>query len=171
MEPVDLGTIKFRREQLDRWEAGQLHPVWARRFPDLFDPDDVRLATTQHPEGYHFFEWFAAIVLHHATGYLALVEKYQSAAHPSKKRIAERLLPPEIQEMLNDRTTVGGKVGPDLLMYAPDESDWFFCEVKGQTDPFGDDQRKRFEALGIASQKPVRVLRIVGDEPRRYESF
>ena len=104
-------------------------PKWKLRFPELFDEQDVGIAENQ-PD-YHFWEWLAAIVLYHATGYRALVDKYAYANHPRKQEIVARLLSGDVLRVLRDRTEHGSIQGPDLLMYAPDMSDWFFCEVKG----------------------------------------
>jgi hypothetical protein len=60
--------------------------------PGSFDDDDLRLANSQ--PGVHFYEWLGAIVLHHTTGYLSLVEKYEFARHPRKQDIVSQLLPP-----------------------------------------------------------------------------
>jgi len=46
---------------------------WHQQYPDIFDPDDLRLTQTQ-PHN-HFCEWFAAIHLFHREQALSLVEK------------------------------------------------------------------------------------------------
>ena len=133
MEPiVEIGTVEIERSQKERWMSGRLAPngrggsrscsmrtIWRR--------PRVRGA----PRGYHFIEWLAAIVLHHSTGYLALVSKYEFPRHRQKQRVVEQLLPPAVRGALRDRLEHGRAQPPDLLMYAPDLSDWFFCEVKG----------------------------------------
>ena len=43
-------------------------------------------------------------------------------------------------------------------MYAPDLSDWFFCEVKGPRDRLRPVQVNKFEGLAMVSGKPVRLL-------------
>ena len=62
--------------------------------------------------------------------------------------------------VLRDRNEHGSIQGPDLLMYAPDMSDWFFCEVKGPGDRLRSQQMSKFEALTTASGKPVRLLHL-----------
>ncbi len=44
-------------------------------------------------------------------------------------------------------------------MYAPDLTDWFFCEVKGPGDRLRAAQRTKFVAIAKLTGKPVRVLR------------
>jgi len=128
---------------------------WRQRFPHLFDDDDLRLAKSQ-PKN-HFCEWLGAIVLHQTTGYLSLVEKYEFATHPRKKEIVAQLLPLAVRDALRDRSH-GRAQAPDLLMYAPDYSDWFFCEVKGPSDRLRDEQIRKFSRLADLTSKPVRLL-------------
>ncbi len=47
-----------------------------------------------------------------------------------------------------------------LLMYAPDMSDWFFCEVKGPGDRLRSEQMSKFEALAEVSGEPVRLMHL-----------
>ncbi len=154
---IDIGTIEARRSQQVLWRDGRLMPEWAQRFPELFDEQDVRTAENQ-PQ-YHFVEWLAAIVLHHATGFLALVEKYPYANHPRKQEIVAKLLPADVLPILRG-TEYGRAQAPDLLMYAPDLSDWFFCEVKGPRDRLRPVQVNKFEGLAMVSGKPVRPLHL-----------
>lgn len=154
---IDIGTIEVRRSQQVLWRDGRLMREWAQRFPKLFDEQDVRIA--EHQPQYHFVEWLAAIVLHHATGFLALVEKYAYANHPRKQEIVTRLLPADVLPIL--KATEGGPAqAPDLLMYAPDLSDWFFCEVKGPGDHLRPVQLSKFEGLAMVSGKPVHLLHL-----------
>jgi hypothetical protein len=164
---VEIGTVEIARSQRERWMSGRLAPEWARSFPQLFDADDLALAQgPQGPRGYHFIEWLAAIVLHHSTGYLALVSKYEFPRHRRKQRVVEQLLPPAVRAALRDRSEHGRAQPPDLLMYAPDLSDWFFCEVKGPGDRLGAEQEKKCRALARMSGRPVRILRFRWAPPR-----
>lgn len=108
--------------------------------------------------GYHFVDWLAAIVLHHATGYLSVWD-YERPKNARVAEVIERVLPTEIVPMLPDRKEHGHAQPPDLLMYAADFSDWFFCEVKGPGDRLKPEQRKKFAALTRVSGKPVRLLK------------
>lgn len=153
---VDIGTVEIRRSQRALWRDGGLMREWKQRFPELFDEEDVRVAETQ--PSLHFVEWLAAIVLHHATGFRALFEKYAYANHPRKQEIVAKLLPADLVPMLREQ--YGHAQAPDLLMYAPDLSDWFFCEVKGPGDSLRPVQVKKFEDLARVSGKPVRLLHL-----------
>ena len=158
---VEIGTIEIERAQKERWLSGRLAAEWKRRFPALFDEDDLRLAQgPQGPMGYHFIEWLAAILLHHTTGYLSLVSKYEFSNHPTKQQVVAQLLPPEVRVALRDRVEHGSAQPPDLLMYAPDLSDWFLCEVKGPGDARRPPQVQKFGALAKMTGRPVRLLRL-----------
>jgi hypothetical protein len=150
-----IATIRLEGSQRARWQSGQLAQEWRTRFPDLFDDDDLRIAASQ--PGVHFYEWLGAIVLHHTTGYLSLVEKYEFAAHARKQQIVDQLLPPSVRDVLRDRSQ-GRAQAPDLLMYAEDLSDWFFCEVKGPRDRLRDEQVRKFGLLADLTARPVRLL-------------
>ena len=54
----------------DRFRNGHLADEWASLYPMLFDLDDMRIALTQRHLGYHYHEWFAAIMIYHTTGSL-----------------------------------------------------------------------------------------------------
>jgi hypothetical protein len=158
---VEIGPAKIERSQKDRWVSGSLAAEWAQRFPQLFDEDDLALAEgPQGRRGYHFIEWMAAIVMHQRTGYLSLVSKYEFARHRRKQAVVEQLLSPAVRTALRDRAEHGRAQPPDLLMYAADLSDWFFCEVKGPGDRLGPEQVKKFRALAEMTGRPVRLIRL-----------
>jgi hypothetical protein len=104
---TEIGTVEIQRSQQELWRSGRLAPAWAHRFPELFDEDDLRLAQAQGHLGYHFCEWLAAIVLHHATGHLALVSKYEFRNHPRKQEVVQRLLAPGLRAAISDRYEAG----------------------------------------------------------------
>ena len=156
----ELGPFPVDSGQCTRWCAGELHDRWAREYPSLFDIDDLRLAEKRHGERRHFWEWYGAILLHHMTGYSCLLAKYECKNHLWKVREVERVLPKEILSICRDREVHGRAQAPDLLMYAPDYTDRFFCEVKGPGDSLRDAQIQKFEALGRSSGKPIWLLRL-----------
>ena len=65
---VEIASFPFAASLKARWKNGELHREWARRYPELFDADDLRLAQNQSEFGYHFVEWLSAILLYNATG-------------------------------------------------------------------------------------------------------
>jgi hypothetical protein len=109
----------------------------------------------------HFYEWLGAIVLHHTTGYCSLVEKYEFSRHARKQQVVAKLLPQPVHDLLRDRERFGRTQAPDLLMYADDLSDWFFCEVLGPRNTLQEAQIRKFDALAVISGRPVRLLEFV----------
>lgn len=80
----------YSEAERERFPSGELVEIWARIYPQLFDPEDLRIALGQ-PD-YHFFEWLAAIHYYRKLGYLSLVEKHFSPKHERKKAVLEALL-------------------------------------------------------------------------------
>jgi hypothetical protein len=156
---VEIGRFEISRNQAARWRSGELSREWAKQFPQLFDSDDLALASTQGPMGYHFVEWLGAIKLLELTGCLSLVSKYEFPKHRRKKDILSRLLAEPVLALIQDHTRFGRTQCPDLLAYSPDYADWFFCEVKGPGDRLSGRQRLYFEELARVSAKPIRLLR------------
>jgi hypothetical protein len=140
--------------QRDRFKSGALVEDWRARYPNLFDSDDERLATSQ-PEG-HFFEWLTAVMLFEATGYQSLVEYYVTKAHPQKVEIFADIVDPNIFKCVDERQS--GL--PDLFVYSKATKDWFFCEVKGNRDILRENQIERFKLLYEETGKVVRVASI-----------
>jgi hypothetical protein len=174
---VEIGTIPFRQSERALWNAGDLAPRWANQFPDLFDAADLDFAINQGTRlGFGFVEWLAAIVLHHATGFCPLFgyeagtvseQKAKVPGYPeairAKEEIVQAVLPPNVIAAMRDHSK-DGVLPPDLLLYAPDFSDWFFCEVKGPGDKVSGSQYEKFKTLVSISGKPVRVLRLRRDD-------
>ena len=155
---ITLGTFAVSIEQRDRFINGQLSKDWHEKYPTLFDEDDLRIARTQ-PRN-HFYEWLAAISIYHSTGYYSLVEKYQFTKHGHKRKqaVVEKIHSPALDEALRHHGNYGLVQCPDLLVYAPDFSDWYFCEVKGGTDRLRAKQELHFQALKDLTGKPVRLV-------------
>jgi len=143
-------VFPYHRRQRERFREGALVDEWAVRYSTIFDGDDVRLAKSQPSN--HFFEWLAAVLLFEATGYLSLVEKYET--HSGKVAKLRQVVPgPVFDHVMENRTGL-----PDLFVYAPDHSNWFFCEVKGAADRARKHQLSRAEGLEKACGKAVRLL-------------
>lgn len=153
MKIKPIGTAQFLGAQRDRFRSGELADQWAELYPEIFDSDDLRLAKSQ--PSYHFLEWLGAVVLYSTTGYLSLIEKYEFGNHSRKVALFRSMLPPDVLHLVTSRSVQC----PDLFVYSPDHKDWFFCEIKGQTDRLGVEQEKFFEQLGLACGRPVALLR------------
>ncbi len=168
---LELGVFRFGKAQQERFKSGELWAEWARKYPEIFDERDLDLVRTQAPGGTHFYEWLAAIVVLNATGYLSLVEKYESPSHPRKYEIFCSCIDKELLELVHDYDTFGGTQCPDLFVYSRDKRDWFFCEVKGQGDRLSPTQRQYFEALAELSGKPIRTLQFKLDRSLSFHQL
>ena len=113
---------------------GQLVEEWSSMYPMLFDSDDTRIALHQRQDGYHFYEWLAAILLYHTTGLLSLVEQYTYPSHARKRQILKTMVSGEAIDFIARHGKSSVTQCPDLLVYTPTRREWFFCEVKGPRD-------------------------------------
>lgn len=100
---------------------------WAETYPAIFDQDDLKIARNQAKHGYHFYEWLAAVLLFHDDGHLSLVEQYQFRSHPLKQKKMSEFIPSEVIDYIKDHPEHGNIQCPDLLVYEPGYSEWFFC--------------------------------------------
>jgi hypothetical protein len=134
-----------------RFHAGPLRIEWAVQYHQIFDEQEVRIAANQ--AGGHFFEWFAAVHLHETTGWLSLVESYQFKVQKWKRNVLRKLGAADLIEFFDnqEKAGFGRRQAPDLLVYAPDLSDFYFCEVKGPTDRLRPMQKEYFEAVSTAA--------------------
>src|SRR5687768_9348459 len=97
----------------ERIRDGKQWREWALRYAQIFDADDIRIQKNQ-PSG-HFVESVAAVLLYESTGYLSLVEKYGSPAHPGKVMPFCTRVPETVRAYLD--ALEGGH--PDLFTYDP----------------------------------------------------
>ena len=157
---IDIGLIHYTSEQRQLWKDGILWLHWFDKYPQLFDGLDLDQAKSQAKLNYHFVEWLSAIVLFTSTGYRSLVSKYEFSNHKRKHSLLRELVSNELYEAIIQNRKSGGPQCPDLLMYHPDKSNWFFCEVKGPGDRLRKPQRVYFESLSEISSKPIRVIKL-----------
>ena len=129
--------------------------LWHRAYPQLFDDDDLRL--TRRQPLYHFVEWFAAIHLFHVHGTHALLKKYAFSRHERKCAVIDRLLGPGERAFLADE--LEGQT-PDLFVYRPDGSVYWFVEVKGPRDRLRSTQLRNHERIEQRYGVRVDVLHV-----------
>ncbi|MGA3116960.1 MAG: VRR-NUC domain-containing protein [Syntrophobacteraceae bacterium] len=142
-----------------RFHAGSLRIEWAAQYPQVFDEQEERIAANQ--AGGHFFEWFAAVHLYETTGWLSLVESYQFKIQKWKRNVLQKLGASELLEFFDSqgKAGFGRRQAPDLLVYAPDLSEFYFCEVKGPKDRLRPVQIEYFRAMAkAAGGKEVVIL-------------
>ena len=148
-------TIYFPPQLRARWPM-PLAAEWRASYPNLFDDDDLRLAIGQ-PEN-HFYEWLAAIHLSQRDGVHALVEKYAYENHARKVRLLRELLPPQAQEFLHHFRDRFGVQPPDLLLFRPDGSEYWFAEVKGPGDRLSERQRESHKQIATSLGVHVELI-------------
>lgn len=149
--------LLYSKNLLVRWKSGDLQKQWAKQYPKAFDKDDLRLALSQ--KRYHFGEWFVAV--HFAQkGYRVLVEKYLYNNHPKKLKAAKRLLP-DVQVALLKELKPRHQF-PDLLVY--DKHEFFFAEVKKDSDILRDSQAKFFQQIAKALKTKVVLVSLKKDK-------
>jgi len=131
-------TIFYSPELRNQWPI-PLIEHWSKAYPKLFDEDDIRNTRLQPTK--HFNEWFAAIHLFENHGVLSLIEKYVYANHHRKREVLVKLLDHRQLDVLSEIRAKHHTQLPDLLVYAPDYSRFWFAEVKGPTDRLRKHQR------------------------------
>lgn len=151
-------TFVSHPDHHDLFKNKLLVKEWANTYPFLFDEKDLSTALNQAERGYHFFEWLAAILLYHTEGLYSLVEKYQFKKHERKKDILSELTTNDVIEYMRSHPEHGKTQCPDLLVYKPDSSDWFFLEVKSSSDKLSENQMEFFKALAEKSGKSVELI-------------
>lgn len=152
-------TFITHRAHRDLFRNGHLVEEWSLGYPMLFDSDDIRIAINQRQLGYHYYEWLAAILIYHTTGYLSLVETYAYKSHARKRQVLETLVTGEVLDFIASKGIQSVIQCPDILVYAPGGIDWFFCEVKGPRDKLRVKQLEFFDELTQVTGREIKVVR------------
>lgn len=129
----------------ERWLHRHLADEWRKSYPNLFDEDDFRLAKSQPM--YHFIEWFAAIHIFHRDGVHSLVTKCHCSNHKRKLGVLSKLPRRDIRDYLLELREEENVATPDLLLYRPDFSDFWFAEVKGPGDRLASKQKESHKQI------------------------
>ena len=154
-------SIHCAKSLRDSW-PDPLADHWRVAYPQLFDDDDLRLTVTQ---GWtHFWEWFAAVHVYETTGAHSLVEKYGCRTHPGKLEPYKLLLSEPERAILDAICGANHVQSPDLLIYEPDMSRYWFAEVKGPGDRVTAKQRASHDAIERELGVQVEIIRVVVDE-------
>jgi hypothetical protein len=148
----------------DSFINGNLVEEWYRLYPLIFDKKDRQIALNQHHLGIHYHEWFAAILLFHMKGFLSLIEAYAYKSHERKRKILESLVSGDALDFIASTGISSVTQCPDLLLYKPDKSDWFFCEVKGPQDSLREKQIILFHELERVTGKNVYMFKFINQE-------
>ena len=123
----------FSRREREQFRSGVLVRQWAEQYPFLFGPEEVAAAlSSSGKRSGSFFEWVSAVRLYEAQGYYSLVRDYASSLQSGKKGVVSELCGKVATGFM---AAAPAKMQfPALLVYRPDLSEWFFCDVKGPGD-------------------------------------
>jgi hypothetical protein len=154
-----MSTVIYYPDTLKARWPNPLAAEWQSSYPGIFDDDDFCQTQTQPTR--HFHEWLAAIHLFHRDGAYALLEKYHCGNHDRQVEIANRLLGPEGRAFLLQE--VRGKMEvqpPDLLLFLPDYSRFWFAEVKGPNDSLSEKQVASHAVITKRFNVPVEIIQV-----------
>jgi hypothetical protein len=140
----------FSRPERERFKAGHLVRQWSEQYPFLFGPEDVEAALVPQAKGPGcFFEWASAVRLYEARGYYSLIRDYASPLQRRKQELVTTLCGEDSAGFMAE---AGAKAQfPDLLVYTPDHSEWFFCDVKGPGDTVRKSEETFFPKLAATT--------------------
>jgi len=156
MEPFK--TYVYDPQARESFSSGRLREEWINHYHMLFDEIDKDTARNQIH--YHYFEWQAAVNLYDEYGFYSLIEKYQFRKHKFQHDLFKSLVPASVLDLLKSHK-YGRQQMPDLLVYSPDRTKWFFCEVKGNRDKERTSQTNFFDELQQLTSQPVRLIKFV----------
>ncbi len=150
-------TLTFPLALRARWPS-PLAAEWLASYPSLFEAQDFEQTLTQPTK--HFFEWLAAVHLHQRDGVFALIEKYGYGNHPRKVAALDRILGAGADIVRSLRPKYGVQP-PDLLVYTPDCSRYWFVEAKGPTDSVRSTQDSSYQILQDALGADIEVVHFI----------
>lgn len=153
-----LASFKTHPDLHIQFRSEELYNQWAHNYPMLFDSDDLRIAISQASMGYHYYEWLSAILIYHTLGKYSLIEQYQFKSHQRKYDKLIKLTTIDAIDFIRSHPEFGEVQCPDLLVYEPDFSDWYFCEVKGPNDRLRETQIEFFMELSKRTNKPIKTV-------------
>jgi hypothetical protein len=156
---IPYGEFYFTPDQRIKFRDGELWKTWAEQYPFLFDEQDCSYAKNQAPFGYFFIEWLGAILIYQATGHRSLQGSYGFPNHIGKRKVVQKLLSKDACEIIFDQAKYHSQP-PDLLVYAPNFSNYFFCELKGPGDRLRINQTSYYQEIEKVSGKRVYLLRL-----------
>lgn len=157
--------LTYPRNLFELWRSGEIAGSWHVEYPLLFKDSDWRTIRNQYALGYHFGEWFSARHFWNA-GHRVLIEKYVfPGSHREDFAIAERLLGKEALLYLKGKARQCQP--PDLLVYLPDFSSFFFAEIKLESDVLREEQRVYFDEVEKLCGCEVWIVKLSGVEDSR----
>ena len=154
----DLGSFIITKKQRELYKAGVVWKKWLKDYPDLFDKKDKQLFENQAVFGFGFVEFLSVIFIHNATGYIPLLGSYGWKTQADKNALVREMVSNETWDLIMNQKSHHSQP-PDLFVYSPDKSNYFFCEVKGPGDRLRETQMQYFMLLQEVSGKPVYTIK------------
>ena len=155
---IELGSFVITKQQREDYKAGELWRAWLEKYPGLFDEKDKQFFRNQSVFGYGFVEALAMIFLYNATGYHSIFGSYGLGTHSQKNTLVKEFVSEKAWEVILYKGKLH-PMPPDIFAYAPDRSDYFFCEVKGPGDYLRERQVRYFQLLQEVTGKPVYMIK------------
>jgi len=157
-----IAEIPYKISLRKNFQTEQLYKNWFEKYPKLFDKRDFENAKNQARYGSHFHEWLGAILLFQMTGWNSLQQKYQFKKHERKQQILNDLGAKGLIEFFGNQKekNFGSRQPPDLLVYSPDYTDWFMCEIKGPKDRLRKEQKEYFKELENVTNRQIKLLKL-----------
>jgi len=149
-----LGHFVITELQKELHKNGVSWKKWIIDYPMIFDEKDQQYLRSQSQYGYLLFGSLTAIFIYNSTGYIPVFGSYFNKGHVRKRKIVKSIVSPATWDLLENMKEWECQP-PDVFAYAPDESDYFFCEAKGPGDKIRPKQEKYFRELERVSGKPV----------------
>lgn len=151
-------TFHYDPQLITTFRTSDLRDRLFAQYPMLFDQVGLEIARNQLE--YHFFEWLAAITIYEESGWISLVEKNQFKSHPVQRETFKRIVSSAVFELSKPENNSGVQMS-DFFVNIPDESNCYFCGVKGDKDRISNAQRKYFESIEKVSENEIIELRFV----------
>lgn len=130
---VGKWEFTFSRREREQFRSGYLIRQWAEQYPFLFGPEEVSAALSSSGKRTgSFFEWVSAVRLYEARGYYSLLRDYAPSSQNGKHEFVGKLCGKVVTGFM--AAAPAKTQFPDLLVYTPDLSEWYFCDVKGPGD-------------------------------------
>lgn len=157
-----IAEIPYKEKLFNKFCSNKLYEDWYNRYPNLFDENDLQNTRSQAKNGYHFHEWLGAILLFQITGWFSLQQKYQFKKHLQKQNILVKLGANSLISFFENQKDkgFGSSQPPDLLVYSPDYSDWFMCEIKDPNDRLNEQQKEYFKELESVTNSQINLRKL-----------
>lgn len=151
-QPYQERTLPYLKAERKLWRKRLLQGEWFRKYPELFDCDDLKLAMRRDEKSYEFGEWLTAIHFWNQ-GFHVLLPKYTHKANKVKYQKAVELLGKK------DVKKLARPGRPDLLAYK-DKEHLVFVEVKVEGDRVSRAQKKMMKRIArhFGKDRHVRIF-------------